>query len=136
MGTGKHRMPSLHCHQWPVHTFCRTANVDTEVSVVRIVEGTKILWVLASANLDEAHWPAADQFDIGRRPVGHVALANGIHGCVGQNVARAEGEAVLTVIADKVGSSNWLASRYGVQTTRCLLWPGFPSPSELHRFLS
>ena len=46
----------------------------------------------------------ADKFDIGRKPTGHLALGVGILGCVGQNVARAEGEAVLTAIANKVDS--------------------------------
>ena len=88
----------------PVHTFCRTANLNTEVSGVRIVEGTKILCVLGSANLDENHWPEAERFDIGRRPASHLAMGVGIHGCVGQVVARAEGEAVLTAVANKVKS--------------------------------
>jgi len=88
----------------PVHSFCRTANGNTEVCGVRIVEGTKILCVLGAANLDEGHWPEADKFDIGRKPTGHLALGAGIHGCVGQNVARAEGEAVLAAIANKVDS--------------------------------
>ena len=88
----------------PVHSFCRTANVDTEVGGVRIVEGTKVLCVLAAANLDESQWPDADKFDIERKPTGHLALGVGIHVCVGQNVARAEAEAVLTAIANKVAS--------------------------------
>ena len=88
----------------PIHTFCRTADFDTEVSRVKIVEGTKILCVLASANLDESHWPEANKFDIGRRPANHLAMGVGIHGCVGQVVARAEGEAVITAIANKVAS--------------------------------
>jgi hypothetical protein len=88
----------------PIHTFCRTANVDTEVGGVKIVEGTKILCVLGAANLDESHWVGADCFDIERRPSDHLALGVGIHGCVGQNVARAEVDAVLTAIANKVGS--------------------------------
>ena len=33
-----------------------------------------------------------------------MALGVGIHGCVGQNVARAEVDAVLTAIAERVGS--------------------------------
>ena len=86
----------------PVHSFCRTANGDTQVGSVQIREGSKILCVLGSANLDDAHWPEADKFDIERKPVGHLALGIGIHGCVGQNVARAEGEAVLIAIAEKV----------------------------------
>ncbi len=88
----------------PIHSFCRTANGDTDVNGIKIVEGAKVLCVLGAANLDENHWPEADKFDIERRPTGHLALGVGIHGCVGQNVARAEGEAVLTAIANKVGS--------------------------------
>ena len=88
----------------PIHTFCRTAGADTEVSGVKIEEGTKILCVLGSANLDGDHWPKADRFDIERRPTDHLALGVGVHGCVGQNVARAELDAMLTVIANKVES--------------------------------
>lgn len=85
----------------PVHTFCRTADADTVVGDTSIAAGTKILCVLGSANLDERHWPAADQFDVTRKPVGHLALGTGVHQCVGQNVARAEGEAVLLALAEK-----------------------------------
>jgi cytochrome P450 len=88
----------------PVHSFCRTANVVTEVSGIKIAEGTKILCVLAAANRDENHWPEPDKFDIDRRPSQHLALGVGVHACVGQNVARAEGYAVLMSIAKKVES--------------------------------
>ena len=86
----------------PVHSFCRTAGADTSVSGINIVEGTKILCVLGSANLDTDQWSDADKFDITRHAAGHLALGSGIHGCVGQNVARAEGEAILSAIANKV----------------------------------
>jgi 4-methoxybenzoate monooxygenase (O-demethylating) len=86
----------------PVHSFCRTANRDTEVSGLPIPEGAKILCVLGSANLDPEKWPNAGQFDIGRKPTGHLAFGTGIHGCVGQSVARQEAEAVLAVLARKV----------------------------------
>lgn len=87
----------------PVHTFCRTANCDTSVADTPISEGTKILCVLGAANLDERQWPEAHQFDVTRKPVGHLALGMGIHQCVGQNVARAEGEAILRALAQQVG---------------------------------
>jgi cytochrome P450 len=86
----------------PVHSFCRTANQDTTVSGVAIAEGTKILCVLGSANLDPEKWPNPEMFDIHRRPTGHVAFGTGVHGCVGQSVARQEAEAVLGAIAEKV----------------------------------
>jgi cytochrome P450 len=88
----------------PVHAFCRTAQADTSVSDIAIEEGSKILCVLGSANLDERHWPNADQFDIERNSSGHMALGAGIHACVGQNVARAEGTAILTAIAENVST--------------------------------
>ena len=86
----------------PVHSFCRTANRDTEVSGLPIPEGAKILCVLGSANLDPEKWPNAGKFDIERKPTGHLAFGTGIHGCVGQSVARQEAEAVLTAVARKV----------------------------------
>lgn len=88
----------------PVHTFCRTADVDTKVGGVEISKGTKILCVLGAANLDEQQWPQADKFDVARRPMGHLAMGVGIHGCVGQNLARAEVSAVLTAIVNKVNT--------------------------------
>jgi len=86
----------------PVHSFYRTAGVDTEVSGVKIVKGTKILCVLGAANRDEDQWPDAGKFDVGRRPMGHLGMGTGIHGCVGQNLARAEVSAVLGAIVARV----------------------------------
>jgi len=86
----------------PVHSFCRTADEDTDVSGVRIEEGTKILCMLGSANLDEDHWPEAARFDITRNVQGHVGMGAGVHGCVGQNLARAEVGAVLQAILARV----------------------------------
>ncbi|ANT54327.1 cytochrome P450 [Mesorhizobium amorphae] len=93
----------------PVHSFCRTASVDTTVGGVDIPQDTKILCVLGAANLDEDQWPEARYYKVDRRPVGHLAFGVGIHGCVGQNVARAEAEAVLTAIASKVGSIEFVS---------------------------
>ena len=67
-----------------------------------IAENTKVLCLLASANRDPQKWPDADRYDIGRRPSGHMAFGSGIHGCVGQAVARLEGELVLAALARRV----------------------------------
>lgn len=88
----------------PVHTFCRTTAAATEVSGIEIPQHAKILCVLGSANLDADHWPQADQFDVGRRAIGHLAFGVGVHGCVGQIVAKAEMGAVLMSLAEKVGA--------------------------------
>jgi 4-methoxybenzoate monooxygenase (O-demethylating) len=86
----------------PVHTFARTANRDTEVAGHFVPEGAKVLCVLASANRDPAKWGDADVFRIDRNPVGHLAFGTGVHGCVGQNLARLEIEIVLQALAQKV----------------------------------
>lgn len=86
----------------PVQAFYRTAAVDAEVGGVAIEEGTKILCVLGAANLDPDHWDAPKKFDITRRAAGHLALGSGIHTCVGQNIARAEGQALLRALAESV----------------------------------
>ncbi|MFK7752230.1 MAG: cytochrome P450 [Sedimentitalea sp.] len=87
----------------PVQAFCRTAAQDTRVAGVDIAAGTKILCVLGAANRDPAHWPDAHRFDITRKTAGHLALGVGVHMCVGQNIARAEGQAVLRALAEQVG---------------------------------
>ncbi|MEZ5726725.1 MAG: cytochrome P450 [Burkholderiaceae bacterium] len=86
----------------PVQAFCRTAAVDTEVAGIRIEEGSKILCVLGAANMDPEHWEAPEKFDISRQAAGHLALGVGVHVCVGQNIARAEGRAVLRALAERV----------------------------------
>ena len=86
----------------PVQAFCRTAAEQTEVVGVRIEEGTKILCVLGAANMDPERWENPQTFDITRKAVGHLALGVGVHVCVGQNIARAEGQAVLRALAERV----------------------------------
>ncbi len=83
-------------------TFFRTAARDTDVAGVRIPEDAKVVLFLAAANRDPRQWPDADRYDIDRRPVGHMAFGSGIHGCVGQVVARLEGELVLSALARRV----------------------------------
>ena len=85
-----------------VQTFFRTTSRDTEFAGVRIPAEQKVVTFLSSANRDPRRWPDADRFDIGRKPTGHMAFGTGIHGCVGQVVARLEGELVLSTLARRV----------------------------------
>ena len=89
-------------HASPVQTFFRTCTRDVELAGVPLREGDKVLMSLASANRDAARWDDPDRFDIGRRTGGHVAMGAGIHGCVGQMLARHEGEVLLRELARRV----------------------------------
>lgn len=86
----------------PVQTFFRTVSADTELSGVALPEGTKILMMLGSANRDPRRWDRPDEYDMRRDTVGHAAFGFGIHMCVGQNLARLEGELVLAALARRV----------------------------------
>jgi cytochrome P450 len=88
----------------PVQIFFRTADGDVPIGDTVIPDGKKILTFLAAANRDPRHWANPDAFDLTRDPSGHVGFGMGLHQCVGQHVARLEGEAVLTALARRVAS--------------------------------
>lgn len=84
----------------PVQTFFRTTTREVEVAGVPIPEGEKVLLFLGAANRDPRKWgEEADRLDITRKAAGHVAFGMGIHQCVGQPIARLEGELMLTALA-------------------------------------
>lgn len=85
-----------------VQTFFRTVNQSVEFCGLPMQENDKVLFFLGAANRDPRHWKNPDVFDIERKPVGHMAFGSGIHGCVGQAVARLEGELIFSTLAKRV----------------------------------
>lgn len=67
-------------------------------------QGEKVLLFLAAANRDPRRWDKPDAFDVKRRATGHMTFGTGIHGCVGQALARLESEAILSAFAKRVAS--------------------------------
>jgi cytochrome P450 len=87
----------------PVQTFFRTTTRDVDVAGTRIPAGEKVLLFLGAANRDPRQWgDDADRYDIRRQASGHVAFGQGIHACVGQAIARLEGELILGALARRV----------------------------------
>lgn len=86
----------------PVQIFFRTTTTATTLGGEAIGEGEKVLMFLAAANRDPRKWERPDEYDIGRRTVGHVGFGSGIHACVGMALARLEGECVLAALAKRV----------------------------------
>lgn len=86
----------------PVQTFFRTTTRAVEIGGTAVGEGEKVLMFLASANRDPRRWAEPDRLDVTRNATGHVAFGAGIHGCVGQMIARLEGEIVLGALARRV----------------------------------
>lgn len=88
----------------PAQLFCRTTTAAVEISGVRIAADEKVCAFMASANRDPRRWDNPDAFDIERKVVGHMGFGTGIHGCVGQPIARLEGEALVSALARKAKS--------------------------------
>jgi cytochrome P450 len=86
----------------PVQTFFRTTSREVDVAGTHIPAGEKVLLFLGAANRDPRRWNEPERFDITRNAAGHVGLGMGIHHCVGQTVARLEGELLLTALARRV----------------------------------
>ncbi len=86
----------------PFQTFFRTTTCDTEIAGTAIAQDSKVLISVAAANRDPRKWSNPDAFDTGRSTVGHVGFGAGIHGCVGQMIARLEVEVLLTALAKRV----------------------------------
>lgn len=87
-----------------VQTFFRTTTKAVEIGGTIIPQGAKVLLFLASANRDPARWENPDRFDLDRNASGHVGFGFGIHQCLGQMVARLEGELIATALAERAAT--------------------------------
>jgi cytochrome P450 len=68
----------------------RTATRDTDLGGHRVLAGQKVLVWEGSANRDAAVFANADVFDIARKPNPHLGFGQGVHYCLGANLARLE----------------------------------------------
>ena len=57
-----------------------------------------------SANRDEAVFDDPFRFDVARSPNPHVGFGQGVHFCLGANLARLEMRVMIDEILDRVGS--------------------------------
>lgn len=80
----------------------RTTTCAVDIGGVQIGAEEKVITFVAAANRDPRRWENPDQFDIRRKATGHLAFGVGIHGCVGQMVARMEAEVIFNALARRV----------------------------------
>ncbi len=86
----------------PVHHFYRTCITDTVINDVVVPENAKILLSYGAANLDPAKFEDPERYNIHRKAQGVLTFGSGLHSCIGQMLARAEGEAIVSAMARKV----------------------------------
>ncbi|MBU3705686.1 MAG: cytochrome P450 [Mycobacterium sp.] len=91
----------------------RTATRDVPLGGHRITAGQKVVVWEGSANRDESVFARPDDFDAGRRPNPHLGFGQGVHYCLGANLARLE----LRILYEE------LLARFGsVEVTRPVEW--------------
>lgn len=88
----------------PFQCYFRTTTAATEIAGVPIEREEKIYVSVAAANRDPRRWAEPTRFDIERKSAGHVGFGAGIHGCVGQMIARMEIEMLLVALRERVAS--------------------------------
>jgi len=86
----------------PIRAFTRYVSKDTVVSGTRLKENTRVLVVFGAANRDPQRFDNPNRFDIERKTAGHVGFGQGVHACLGMNLARLEMACLFDALAEKV----------------------------------
>jgi cytochrome P450 family 130 len=79
----------LRCES-PAQSLPRRATRALTLHGVEIPEGAEVALVFGAANRDEREFPDPDRFDVHRRFRRHLAFGQGLHFCLGANLARLE----------------------------------------------
>jgi cytochrome P450 len=79
-------------------TFNRWASEDVVWDGHHIAKGDPVIFVVASANRDEARFERPDELDLARAPKQHLAFGKGVHYCLGAPLARLEAEIALNAL--------------------------------------
>lgn len=82
----------------PIQHMLRVTTRDVELHGELIPAGTRVMLTYGAANHDEAVFERAEDFDIRRPRKRHFAFGEGIHHCLGADLARAEARIALEEI--------------------------------------
>ena len=80
----------------------RIAVEDVEIGGQLVRAGEGLIMNLPAGNRDSAFQADADNFDIDRNNIGHVAFGYGTHACIGQVLARAELEIAVPALLRRI----------------------------------
>ncbi len=86
----------------PVQSTVRTCAVATNVGGTEVAVGELLFVILAAANHDPRHFENPDTFDVARTPNDHLAFGEGIHFCLGANLARMEGAIAISSMLERL----------------------------------
>jgi cytochrome P450 len=107
----------------PTDILCRTASSAVVVGGHTIGAGQGVLLLWASANRDEHEYPAADRFDLHRRPARSLVFGHGQHKCIGEHIGMRMGAVMLDELLSRL--SHFDVDFDGVQRRRGEFLKGF-----------
>jgi len=91
----------------PLLYLMRNCTVDTDINGFAIRAGERVLVGIASANRDDEIYTHADEFRVDRHSTPpHLTFGHGIHLCVGNALARMEGEVLLNEFLDQIDAED------------------------------
>jgi cytochrome P450 len=86
-------------YESPVQFAGRVAKEEMEICGVRLRRGQLVMFMLGAANRDPRQFRDPDQLDLKRLPNPHLAFGAGEHFCIGNQLARLEGQiAILRMV--------------------------------------
>ena len=85
----------------PVQLDLRVAFEDVQLDTHTINKDDAVITLLAAANRDPSKIDNPNEFDVTRSEIPLMSFATGIHYCLGANLARMEGQAVLTKLLNR-----------------------------------
>lgn len=97
----------------PVQGLYRTARTDYPVGNVVIPAGARVMLSFGAANRDPLAFADPDDFRVQRNPKDHIAFGFGPHLCLGAQLTRLEGQAILrelvkrTTHIEALGDTTW-----------------------------
>jgi cytochrome P450 len=85
----------------PVQSTIRNCAIATNVGGTDIAVGELLFVILAAANHDPKQFDNPDSFDVARTANDHLAFGEGIHFCLGANLARMEGAIAISSMLER-----------------------------------
>jgi cytochrome P450 len=82
----------------------RTLLDDVSIEGTTMPKGSKVMGMIISANRDEAVFDRPDALDLGRDPNRHLTFAFGKHFCLGNQLARLEGQIAIGALVRRFPS--------------------------------
>ena len=92
----------------PVQCDFRVAVKHCEIGQAPIRPGDRLILLIGAANRDPEVFERADEFDIGRRGTRHLAFGEGIHHCIGAQLARLQARIAIGMLLERFTSMRTL----------------------------